>query len=117
MNWRVQTVTEIVLSELEHNHTLEELAQRVDLSPWHLSHLFKVELGVPLKQYLIQLRLHTAADLLAGSLLTITQVMDQVGIRDRSHFTRDFKQEFGMTPSAYRAHCCQQRATASFATD
>jgi AraC-like DNA-binding protein len=44
MNWRIQTVTEIVLSELKQNRTLEELAQRVDLSPWHLSHLFKAEL-------------------------------------------------------------------------
>lgn len=108
MNWRVQTVIEIVLSELEHEHTLEELAQRVDLSPWHLCHLFKAEFGVSLKQYLIQLRLHTAADLLTGSLLTVTQVMDQVGIRDRSHFSRDFKRVFGMSPAAYRAHCYQQ---------
>ncbi len=34
MNWRVQTVSELVRSELEHEHTLKELAQRVDLSPW-----------------------------------------------------------------------------------
>ena len=54
-------------------------------------------------QYLKALRMQTACELLETTDLSIKQIMLGVGIRDESHFVRDFKRKYGMTPTQYRA--------------
>jgi AraC-like DNA-binding protein len=54
-------------------------------------------------QYHKELRLEKAGQLLEGLSLTIKQIRLEVGYQDHSHFFRDFKKHFGMTPSQYRA--------------
>jgi len=49
------------------------------------------------------LRMQRARQLLETSLLTIKQIAGRIGIRDESHFWRDFKKIYGLTPSEYRA--------------
>ena len=47
-------------------------------------------------------RLDLAVDLIRNSFLSIKQVMAEVGWSDPSHFCRDFKRRFGVTPRALR---------------
>ena len=90
-------------ANLHRELTLDELSQSVGLSRSHIFYLFKTETLPPPMQYLKALRMLTACELLRTTDLTIKQVMLEVGIRDESHFVRDFKREYGMTPKQYRA--------------
>jgi AraC-like DNA-binding protein len=43
-----------------------------------------------------------AKQLLENTSLTVEQIMIQIGLTDRSHFERDFKKAFGLTPAQHR---------------
>jgi AraC-like DNA-binding protein len=103
MDARLQTVLEIMNADLHQKLTLHDLALSVNISRSHLSLLFKVQLGMPPGKYLIALRVHRAHRLLATTLLSVKQVMAQVGYSDKGLFTRHFKRAYGVTPSEYAA--------------
>jgi|SRR5207253_8627720 len=82
---------------------LEDLAREVNLSIWHLSHLFKSEMNDSPAHYLKSVRLEHACDLLAATNLSVKEVMHKVGLSDQSHFAKDFKKVYGITPTQYRS--------------
>lgn len=84
--------------------TPETISQHVGLSASRFCSLFKEHTGIPLGKYLKLLRLETARTLLETGYPTIQEVMDHVGIYDPSHFIRDFKATYGVTPAKYRSH-------------
>jgi AraC-like DNA-binding protein len=57
---------------------------------------------MPPLQYLRHLRLEEARRLLENSFKQVKVIAAAVGLPDRSHFTRDFKEKYGCTPSEYR---------------
>jgi two-component system response regulator YesN len=89
--------------------SLEKLAQSVNLSIWHFGHLFKTETGKSPVQYLKTLRLAQAQKLLETTFLSIKEVMTKVGMRDQTHFAKDFKRAYGLTPTRYRASVLSAR--------
>lgn len=82
--------------------TPETIAQQVGLSASRFCSLFKEHTGIPLGKYLKLLRLETARTLLETGYPTLQEVMDKAGIQDLSHFNRDFKAAYGVTPAKYR---------------
>lgn len=103
---RIHILLSFIQSELHRDLYLEELAHLVNLSPSRLRHLFKRDTGQTLTQYLVSQRLNQARVLLETTHLSVKEIMNRVGISDSSHFARDFKKLFGLTPTTYR----QQRA-------
>ena len=81
---------------------LSEFAQSVNLSVWRLSHLFKTDIGMPPMRYLRLLRMERAKDLLESSFLSVKEIGFRVGLTDESHFVRDFKATYGLSPACYR---------------
>lgn len=79
-----------------------EIASNVNLSLAHLRYLFKAETGMSPAQYLRALRMREAEKLLKTTFLSVKEVMHRIGVRDESHFTRDFKKAYGITPAQYR---------------
>ena len=80
--------------------TLEKLAQDHFVSPTYLSRIFKETVGMGPINYLIQIRLAHAADLLKEGKTTIKEVAQMVGYQDAYHFSKSFKKQYGTTPSA-----------------
>jgi transcriptional regulator GlxA family with amidase domain len=80
-----------------------EITALAGLSRSRIDNLFKAELGQSPMQYLQELRLKKACQLLETTSLKITQVSLVVGYQDHSHFFRNFKKQFGITPSECRA--------------
>ncbi len=103
MNTRVQKVVHLIQKDLSRKVTLSEMAQAVNLSAAHLRTLFKSEIGMTPMQYQKKLRLLEARRLLESTFLNVQEIMVRVGLSDDSHFVRDFKKLYGLTPAQYRA--------------
>ena len=102
MDERVQRVKTLIERNLDRELTVTEMARFVDLSVSHLQHLFKNELGQSPAQYVQEVRLMRARDLLENSSLSIKQIMFRIGAKDRSNFERRFKRAYKLTPVQYR---------------
>ena len=103
MNSKTQTIIEFMRANLHRELTLSELSRSVGLSQSHIFYLFKNDSLPPPMQYLKALRMQTACELLETTDQNIKRIMLEVGIKDESHFVRDFKHSYGMTPTQYRS--------------
>jgi AraC-like DNA-binding protein len=83
--------------------SLEEVAGEAALSRFHLSRSFAEVFGVPPLAYHRRLRLDAAARLLRADAASATEIADQLGYASLSAFTRAFRQQFGVPPSAARS--------------
>lgn len=82
--------------------SLRELAEELQLSPGYLSLRIKQQTGLNFSEYLMQVRLRRAQQLLRQTDTRIVQVAAMVGYTDQFYFSRLFKRSTGMTPSEYR---------------
>ncbi|KAF1296239.1 AraC family transcriptional regulator [Enterococcus sp. JM4C] len=100
---RKQNIVNHAVYYLENHHnqeiTLEQLADILYVSPTHLSKIFKEATGVSPINYLIQVRLKHAKELLKNDQLTIRDVAQAVGYQDAYHFSKLFKKYYGVSPS------------------
>lgn len=102
MDGRIFHITKQLAGNLNHDWTIEEMAGMVELSVPHFQKLFKTNTGVSPMAYLRHLRLEKACKCLESSFHQLKQIGIEIGMADDSHFTRDFKSKFGVTPSQYR---------------
>ena len=99
---RVKIVVDLLRSNLHRRIRLAELAEVTNLSTFYLSSLFKTETGLPPGEYFRRLKMEKARCLLATSLLSVKQIMGEVGYNTKNHFARHFRKSFGVAPSEYR---------------
>lgn len=99
---RVKRVIELMQGDPSRTFSLGEMAESVNLSPPYFCYLFKTITGVPPARYLKSLRMQQAATLLTSTFLSVKEIVRRVGCTDESHFVRDFKRIYGVTPSEYR---------------
>ncbi|MFP2910875.1 helix-turn-helix transcriptional regulator [Pyxidicoccus sp. 3LFB2] len=83
---------------LEEDVRLAALAPRVGLSAGRLSHLFGEEVGLPLRPYILWLRLRRAAGHLQRG-ASLTQAAHAAGFTDSAHLSHAFRRTFGLAPS------------------
>jgi YesN/AraC family two-component response regulator len=84
--------------------TLDQVAGVAALSPTYLSGLFKAEVGQNFTEYVVQLRLERAKQLLRQTDLPLADIAQMVGFDTQQYFNRVFKQKTGQTPLQYRNH-------------
>ena len=102
MDRRIFHLKEHLPNNLQHQWTVKEMAEIVGLSIPYFQKLFKENIGIPPIEYLRDLRLEKARELLGTTFLQIQEIRSKVGIQNDSHFTRDFKKKYGVTPTEYR---------------
>lgn len=67
-------------------------------------------------QYLKSLRMQRAKQLIDSTFLSTKEIMQKVGMRNESHFVREFKKIYGLPPASYKQRLPAPRITnASFA--
>src|SRR5882724_9344377 len=103
MDLRVKRIIEIIDERLTDKLSEEILSKTVNLSAARLRQLFKKATGLSTMQYIKRVRVKRATHLLRTSFLSIKEVTFRSGLRDVSHFVRDFKKQYGVTPSEFRA--------------
>jgi len=81
------------------------IAQEMGISEGYLRKLFKTYLHKTPKQYILDMRLRYARQLLTNTTLSVTEVSEQCGFGSVYHFCRAFKERTGQTPTEFaRAH-------------
>lgn len=79
--------------------TVAELAELLKCSPNYLSARFRSETGKTIKEYINEIRLEHAMEMLQNSATGIYETAWACGYRDHSYFSRIFKARYGMSPS------------------
>ena len=110
MDSRVTHVIARMRDNLHVELAVAMLAADVGLSVSRLGALFRLDTGVSPGAYLHALRMERARLLIENTTLSVREVMQQVGLADPSHFSRDFRNAHGLSPRAYRL---QRRMTSA----
>jgi len=98
---RVEKAAALIRENLAEPLTLEALGQRVGCSPFYLSRTFSEQMGMTISQYLRQVRLERAAELLRSGKFNVTQAALEVGYSSIGHFSTAFHETFGCCPGLY----------------
>jgi AraC family transcriptional regulator len=98
---RVERVIAVLRQRLAEPPTLEELGRAVGCSPFHLSRTFSTAAGMTIPQYIRQLRMERAAELLRSGKFNVTEAALEVGYSSLSHFSQVFYESFGCCPGLY----------------
>lgn len=84
--------------------TLDEICRKFYLSSSHFQRMFKYHLGITPHQYLIDIRIKKAKDLLLKDHYSLAEVARLCGFVNQGHFSTIFKQRVGTSPSMYKKH-------------
>ena len=99
---RMATVMRAVEADLARPWTVSDMAAIVGVSDAQLRRMSLSALGASPRQLLCNLRLAAASVLLHDPGIRVKEIQARVGIADASHFCRDFRDRFGVSPSEYR---------------
>ena len=100
---RVVRTKELLVRDLANPPTLEMLGQEVGCSPFYLSRIFSREVGLTIPQFLRNVRMERAAELLRSGRYNVTEAATEVGYSSLSHFSKAFCETIGCCPVLYPA--------------
>lgn len=110
---RVEQVMALLKQNLAEPPLLEELGKKIGCSHFYLSRIFSTQTGQTITQYLRQLRMEKAAELLKSREYNVTEVALEVGYNSLSHFSAAFQETFGCCPGLYPLATATQRSASS----
>lgn len=99
---RLERATALVEQNLADPPGVEKLAAAVGVSRRQLERIFRAKLGMSPWQYLLQRRLRQGHWLLTQTDRTVTDIAQECGFADASHFSRRMRKTFGATPRVLR---------------
>lgn len=89
-------------SHFRENPPMREVAAMFYLNETYFCRAFKKTAGLSYKSYLRQKKLSACVSLLRYTRLPVAQIAGRCGYDTVSHFNREFKNEFGLAPAAFR---------------
>lgn len=87
---------------MDGNLCLDNIAGMVNMSPVYLGRLFKKNVLKSVSDYINDMRMEKAIELLDNTTISINEIVDRVGFSNRSYFHTLFKRNYGTTPTGYR---------------
>lgn len=100
--WRLKVVTTLMADRLDETLTVEEMANRVELSTDHFLRSFAAATGRTPHQWLTEMRIEKAKQFLRETQRSTTEIALDLGYSSPGHFSSRFRQLVGMTPTAWR---------------
>ena len=102
INQILQKAMDYICENYTMSITLNELAEHTYVSTYYLSRMFKKELGKNFVEYLNEVRIDKAKELLKDNKYKTYEVAELVGIQDPHYFSKIFKKYVNMTPTEYK---------------
>ncbi len=100
---RIRTMLEFIDRHASEELTIEEIAASVSVSESVCLRCFRQFLGTTPIQYVKNLRLDRAAQMLRSTAKTAREIAWECGFNDVSYFTKSFREKQGCTPTEYRS--------------
>ena len=100
---RIRRIEALLAADPAAPHTVASLADQVALSPSRLAHLFSAQTGRTPMRALREARMRHAARLLEATDLPVGRVAAASGFVSAFHFSRVFRERFGVPPGVYRS--------------
>ncbi|GFN30181.1 response regulator [Paenibacillus xylaniclasticus] len=95
-------IKQYITQHLKEEISLESIAQRVQMSPYYISKMFKDQLGINYIDFLTECRIDKAKKLMLDPQLSMKEITFEVGYNDPNYFSKVFKKVCGCSPSEYR---------------
>lgn len=101
-NYIVRQAMDYMRAHCTEHLSLNDVADHVYVSSWHLSKLINRHVGQSFFDILGRMRMDRAKGLLKHTTLRVHEIADRCGYSDLGHFSKSFKKITGMTPGEYR---------------
>lgn len=108
-NERLKKVSQNILDNLHHKISIKEIAKQYAMSESTLRRLFLKDTGINIYQWIQQVKLSRACELLAMNQISLNEISDQLGYSSTSNFITMFKKAFGYPPKQYFSHINQTK--------
>lgn len=100
-NYIIGRAVEEISKNIKHKFAVKDLAASINVSVTYLSRLFITHLGKAPGKYITQIRLQECKALIREGELSIGEIAEQMGYASIQHFSAQFKNWFGISPSEY----------------
>ncbi len=102
LNNYASKATDYIARNYAYDISVDDIAHFVNISRSHLFRIFKEQLGVSIQQYLMNIRISTAADMLSTTDYSIQEICFSSGFKDCNYFSKVFMKQKGLSPTQYR---------------
>jgi len=99
----VQQIISFVEENYQKNIQVEDIATFCKLDRGHISKIFKNNMGITLREYLVHCRINKACELMKTTTHSLDQISEMVGYSNTFNFSRAFKASTGQAPSQWRS--------------
>jgi AraC family transcriptional regulator len=101
-SYTLRQVLDYIRAHLSQDLSIVDLAHVAGMSPYYFLRMFKKSMHVTPRQYIIQIRIDRAKELLRSRELSIADIALECGFTSQSHFTNVFRQITKTTPKIYQ---------------
>jgi AraC family transcriptional regulator len=101
-DYQLRAAIDYIQDHVRDSLDLSSISRAAGLSEFHFARLFKAATGVTPFQFVTQVRMARAKELLRKTRLPISEIAERVGYRKPSHFSDRFRSAWGCGPHAYR---------------
>jgi AraC family transcriptional regulator len=108
---RLRRIKELVHAKMEHDLSLEDMAQSVGLSTAHFARMFRKSMGETPHQFVLRQRLERGKAMLRAPDARVLDVAVACGFKTQQHFAQVFRDVLGLSPTQYRQDLVASEAT------
>ena len=98
----IDKAKEYIYANFKKDISLDDVSREVDISPYYFSKIFKKETGENFIEYLTNIRIEKAKELLENTDMSMKEICLEVGYSNPNYFSRSFKKNVGVTPTEYK---------------
>ena len=99
----IEQAIEYIVANYNKDISLQDVADQIHLSPTYFSNIFKKEKGVNFSDFVLELRMNQAMELLRNSGLKVYEVAEEVGYNNVHYFSACFKKYTGISPTDFKS--------------
>ncbi|MDO4273753.1 MAG: response regulator [Eubacteriales bacterium] len=101
-NKPIREAKNYIKQNIKESISLEQISSMAGFNPSYFSSLFKKETGITFSEYVIQVRMENAKELLKETDWNISVICEEVGYNDLKNFNKNFKKYTGLRPNEFR---------------